>query len=53
LISLFHESGQVELIEHSRSGVFIQGRVPGRLVAQFNNWQVSENHVEVEEEQKV
>ena len=53
LISLFHESGQVELIEHGRGGVFIQGRVPGRLVAQFNNWQVSENHIEVEEEQEI
>ena len=53
LISLFHEAGQVELIEHGRGGVFIQGRIPGRLVAQFNNWQVSENHIEVEEEQEV
>ena len=53
LISLFHEAGQVELIEHGRGGVFIQGRVPGRLVAQFNNWQVTNNHIEMEEEQEL
>jgi GTP-binding protein HflX len=53
LISLFHEAGQVELIEHSRSGVLMQGRVPGRLVAQFSNWQVSNNHNEIEEEEEI
>lgn len=41
LISTFHEAGQVERIEHQRGGVFIQGRVPGRLLAQFSPWQVS------------
>jgi GTP-binding protein HflX len=41
LISLFHEAGQVERIEHERGGVVMQGRIPGRLLAQFNNWQVS------------
>ncbi|MBK9927042.1 MAG: GTPase HflX [Anaerolineales bacterium] len=51
LISLFHEAGQVELVEHGRGGVFMQGRIPGRLVAQFNNWQVSNNHTEEEEEE--
>jgi GTP-binding protein HflX len=50
LISLFHEAGQVELIEHGHGGVFIQGRVPGRLAAQFNDWQVSNNHKGLEEE---
>ncbi len=38
LISLFHEAGQVERIEHERGGVVMQGRVPGRLVAQFTPW---------------
>jgi GTP-binding protein HflX len=38
LISLFHELGQVELVEHERGGVIIQGRIPGRLVAQFAPW---------------
>ncbi|MEO8356124.1 MAG: GTPase HflX [Chloroflexota bacterium] len=52
LISLFHEAGQIERIEHERGGVLMQGRVPGRLVAQFRGWQVSENHQEPEEEEE-
>ncbi len=35
LIALFHESGQVEQVEHDRSGVFIRGRLPGRLLARY------------------
>ena len=50
LISLFHEAGQVERIEHGRGGVLMQGRIPGRLVAQFNEWQVSPNYREPEAE---
>ncbi|MCC7117993.1 MAG: GTPase HflX [Anaerolineales bacterium] len=38
LISLFHELGQVDLVEHRRGGVSLQGRIPGRLVAQFAPW---------------
>lgn len=53
LISLFHEAGQIERIEHERGGVVMQGRVPGRLVAQFRGWQVSENGHEPEEEEQV
>ena len=53
LISLFHEAGQVELIEHGRGGVLIQGRIPGRLFAQFTNWQISDNYIEVEEEEEI
>jgi GTP-binding protein HflX len=50
LISLFHEAGQVERVEHGRGGVFIQGRIPGRLLAQFNDWQVaSTNNQEPEQ----
>src|SRR5215211_7277434 len=41
LISLFHEAGQVERIEHGRGGVVMQGRIPGRLLAQFSSWQVN------------
>ena len=48
LISLFHEAGQVERIEHGRGGVLLQGRIPGRLVAQFRDWQVSRDHHESE-----
>ena len=54
LISLFHEAGQVERIEHGRGGVVMQGRIPGRLLAQFSDWQVSANHHEpVEEEEEI
>ena len=35
LISLFHEQGQVERVEHGNGGVSIQGRIPGLLVARF------------------
>ncbi|NOY98735.1 MAG: GTPase HflX [Chloroflexi bacterium] len=41
LISLFHEAGQIERVEHKRGGVVMQGRLPGRLVAQFVEWQIS------------
>jgi GTP-binding protein HflX len=50
LISLFHEFGQVERLEHGRKGVLIQGRIPGRLVAQFKPWQVKPGDKEKEEE---
>ncbi|MBO9368212.1 MAG: GTPase HflX [Chloroflexi bacterium] len=43
LISLFHEMGQVERIEHMRGGMLIQGRLPGRLLAQFAPWKVDES----------
>jgi GTP-binding protein HflX len=52
LISLFHEAGQVERIEHERGGVLMEGRIPGRLVAQFNDWQVSSDHHEPELEEE-
>jgi len=53
LISLFHEAGHVERIEHGRGGVLMQGRIPGRLLAQFSSWQVPENHHEPEEEDEL
>ncbi len=53
LISLFHEAGQIELVEHGRGGVLMQGRIPGRLVAQFNGWQVSANTLEPKEEEEI
>jgi len=53
LISLFHEAGQIELVEHGRGGVLMQGRIPGRLVAQFNGWQVAANIPEPEEEEEI
>ena len=53
LISLFHEAGQVEFVEHGRGGVYMQGRIPGRLLAQFNQWQVNGNIPEPEEEEEI
>jgi GTP-binding protein HflX len=38
LISLFHESGQIDKISNERTDVIIQGRIPGRLLAQYNAW---------------
>jgi GTP-binding protein HflX len=38
LISMFHEAGQVDRVEHQRGGVLLQGRIPGRLLAQFTPW---------------
>ena len=52
LISLFHEMGQVERIEHGRLGVLIQGRIPGRLAAQFKPWQVKKFVFEKEPEEE-
>ena len=51
LISMFHEAGQIERVEHGRRGVVMQGRIPGRLLAQFSNWQIDANHREPEEEE--
>ena len=50
LISLFHEFGQVERLEHGRKGVLMQGRIPGRLVAQFKAWQVKPGEKEEEQD---
>lgn len=43
LISLFHELGQVDLIEHERGGVVMHGRIPGRLLAQYAPWKAKGN----------
>jgi GTP-binding protein HflX len=43
LISLFHDQGQVDLTEHDRSGVVIEGNLPGRLLARFQPYLISEN----------
>ncbi|MGA2490872.1 MAG: GTPase HflX, partial [Anaerolineales bacterium] len=51
LISLFHEFGQVERLEHGRKGVLMQGRIPGRLLAQFKEWQVKPEEKGQEQEE--
>ena len=43
LISMFHEQGQVERIENGLGGVMIQGRLPGRLLAQFASFSKHKN----------
>jgi GTP-binding protein HflX len=52
LISLFHEAGQVDRIEHERGGVLMQGRIPGRLAAQYSAWQTTNQHKPVPEEEE-
>ena len=51
LISLFHETGQVDRLEHERSGVLMEGRIPGRLAAQFSPWEVAADEEESDEEE--
>jgi GTP-binding protein HflX len=36
LISLFHEFGRIDQIEHKNGGVTISGSIPGRLLARFS-----------------
>jgi GTP-binding protein HflX len=38
LISLFHEEGQVDLIENKYEGVFIQGRMPIRYLTRYKKF---------------
>jgi hypothetical protein len=40
----------VDRIEHERGGVVMQGRVPGRLIAQFSPWSVTTTPVAEAEE---
>jgi GTPase len=51
LISLFHDLGQVERLEHGRKGVLMQGRIPGRLLAQFKPWRINADEKEKEQEE--
>jgi len=39
LITLFHQQGQVERLEHFSGGVEIRGRIPGRLLTYFYAYQ--------------
>jgi GTP-binding protein HflX len=40
LISMFHEQGHVEMIEHGEDGIQISGMLPQRLVARFAPYKV-------------
>jgi len=48
LISLFHEQGHVKRVEHFRKGVFIQGRLPGRLLARYTPYIRPEPEADIE-----
>ena len=48
LISLYHEQGHVQRVDHLRKGVFIQGQLPVRLVARYSNYIRSEPELEKE-----
>ena len=50
LISLFHESGQVERLEHMQGGVLMEGRIPSRLAPQFADWNVQDGGQNAQEE---
>jgi GTPase len=54
LISLFHDQGQVERVEHGRGGVTIKGQIPGRLLVSFQSFiphLKAENSLEESEEE--
>jgi len=48
LISLFHEQGHVKRVEHFRKGVFIQGQLPGRLLARYTSYIRPEPEADIE-----
>src|SRR5512141_818475 len=52
LISLFHESGHVDRVEHVRGGVWMQGRIPGRLASQYEDWLVADDDPPAAEEEE-
>lgn len=50
LISLFHDQGQVENVEHGRGGVVLEGNIPGRLLARFQPYLMTEPEPASEDE---
>lgn len=46
LISQFHEQGMIDHIEHTPTGVVIQGRLPGRLLASYSAFEHLEEILE-------
>ena len=44
LISEFHNFGRPEEIAHTHEGVYIQGKIPGRMVARYKPFIRVENH---------
>lgn len=52
LISLFHEQGQVERVEHGRGGVTMQGQVPGRLLVRFQPYMMGNSTAQTQPTEK-
>ncbi|MCB2203078.1 GTPase HflX [bacterium] len=50
LISLFHEKGQVQDVEHSEEGARMKGLIPRRLLHHFEPYFLTQPDVEEEEE---
>jgi GTP-binding protein HflX len=46
LLTLFHDQGKVDRVEHERDGVVIHGRLPGRLLARFQPYLYQKKYVE-------
>lgn len=44
LLAMFHEQGQIEQIEHTREGVRIVGRIPGKILAKYKPFEFSDTH---------
>ena len=40
LISMFHEQGHVDMVEHGEDGIQITGMLPHRLVARYSSYMV-------------
>ncbi len=40
LISLFHEQGRIDEIEHNEDAVMIEGRIPTRLASQYTDYHI-------------
>jgi GTP-binding protein HflX len=53
LLAMFHEQGQIEEIEHTRDGVFISGRLPGKIIAQFRPFERGEEEKTPPEEESL
>ncbi|MEX1248432.1 MAG: GTPase HflX [Anaerolineales bacterium] len=48
LIAMFHEQGQVERVEHTRKGVRLSGRLPGRLLARYSRFEKNAHGIAAE-----
>jgi GTP-binding protein HflX len=49
LISLFHEQGLIEHLEHNEKAVIIEGRLPRRIMPQFQRYEIGEESASAEQ----